>query len=151
MKLSTRSRYGLRFVVYLGCKYGKGAVRLNRIAGDEKISEKYLEQIVTHLKTAGLIESVRGNRGGYKLKRAPGEINLMEIITCLEGKIKLVDCGHKNRGGCEFEEMCPTKDIWNNLDLVISDYLSSITLSELVKTYNRKRQHPETSPLMYHI
>ena len=91
MKLSTRSRYGVRLMAALACAYGNKPVFLKNIASSEEISEKYLSLIVISLRTAGLVKSRRGARGGYSGKN-PEEISLRNIIEALEGEIVLVEC-----------------------------------------------------------
>ncbi len=149
MKMSTRSRYGLRLMVYLGAKYGSGPVHLNEIAEHEKISVKYLEQIVPYLKTAKLISSQRGSTGGYQLRSSPDKITLKEIIEPLEGSLILVDCTKKNEYGCSLQSTCATQDMWSELGDIISNFLHTTTLSDLVKTY--KNKCAKTDNDMYYI
>ncbi len=149
MKMSTRSRYGLRFMVYLGFKYGNGSIRLNEVAEHEKISEKYLEQIVPYLKSAKLVNSQRGNSGGYQLSVPPDEITLKEIIEPLEGSLILVDCTKKNEYGCSLQSTCATQGMWSELDGIISNFLHTTKLSDLVKTYSDKCAKTDND--MYYI
>ena len=76
MKLSSRSRYGLRAILDLALEFGKGPVQIKVIAAREDISNKYLEQLMTILKTSGLVRSLRGPKGGYLLSRPPNEVKL---------------------------------------------------------------------------
>ena len=92
MKLSTRSRYGVRLMTALACANGEKPILLKDIAASEEISEKYLSLIVIPLRAAGLIKSFRGARGGYNLAQDPSEISLRNIIAALEGEICLVHC-----------------------------------------------------------
>ena len=149
MKMSTRSRYGLRLMVYLGVKFGNGSIRLNEVAEHEKISEKYLEQIVPYLKTAKLITSQRGSTGGYQLSCPPDKITLKEIIEPLEGSLILVDCTKKNEYGCSLQGTCATSGMWSELGGIISNFLHTTKLSDLVKTFNNKRT--KTNNDMYYI
>jgi Rrf2 family protein len=140
MKLSTKSRYGVRFMTALACEYGEKSFFLKDIAASEEISEKYLSLIVIPLRTAGLIKSLRGAHGGYSLARAPGEITLCDIVEALEGETCLVHCV-KQPSACNRAAICPTRDIWSVLGDKIRESLKSITIAELAlhkKEINKK-------------
>src|SRR4030065_2738604 len=92
MKLSSKIRYGSRAMVELASHYGEGAIELKEIAKKENISPKYLEQVIIPLRTAGLVKSVRGSKGGYSLARSPSEICLFDVVEILEGPLYLGDC-----------------------------------------------------------
>ena len=92
MRLSTRSRYGVRMMLALGASEQKSPIFLKDIARSEEISEKYLSQIIIPLKAQGLVTPFRGAHGGYILSRPASQIKLREIIEPLEGDLCLVDC-----------------------------------------------------------
>ena len=140
MKLSTRSRYGVRMMANLASHYGKKPVFLKDIAKREDISEKYLSIIVIPLRSAGLIRSTRGAHGGYVLGRPPAEITVSDIFDALEGKVCLVDCVN-NPKNCPRVSTCPTRDIWSMLGERIGETLSSISLADLVQTSRKKAQN----------
>lgn len=137
MRLSTRSRYGVRMMVDLADNYGGKPVFLKDIARREDISEKYLSIIVIPLRSAGLILSTRGAYGGYVLARAPEKISVQEIVDALEGKTCLVDCV-KNSGECRRADACPTRDLWSELSDKINAVLNSVTLADLVRKKREK-------------
>ncbi len=137
MKLSTRSRYGVRMMADLAENFGKKPVFLKDIAKREEISEKYLSIIVIPLRGAGLIQSTRGAHGGYTLAKRPEEISVQDIFDALEGKICLVDCV-ENPKKCPRVGICPTRDIWSVLGEKIRETLNSVTLADLVKTRREK-------------
>lgn len=137
MKLSTRSRYGVRLMTVLACADGEKPVLLKDIATSEEISEKYLSLIVIPLRAAGLIKSRRGARGGYNLTKNPEAISLRSIVEALEGEIFLVDCV-KKPSACRRSSICSTRDIWSALGSKISDTLNSITLAQLAQTKMNK-------------
>ena len=85
LKLSTRGKYGFRAILELAINYGNGPIPLKNVSERLDISQKYLEQLVTSLKIAGLVKSVRGAHGGYVLAKHPSEIRLDEVIRILEG------------------------------------------------------------------
>lgn len=131
MKISTRVRYGARLMVELGLHYGQGPFYLKQIAKLEDISEKYLSQIIIPLKSAGLVNSFRGARGGYVLSRSPAKITMRQIVSVLEGDLNLVKC-IKNSSACSRVSGCVTRGLWNNMGNMISDMLDSVTLKSLV-------------------
>ena len=143
MKLSTRSRYGLRLMLALAKNYGKGNIFLKDIAHDEEISEKYLSLIIIPLKGVGLVNSVRGSSGGYTLAKEPAKITLKDIVDVLEGDC-LVDC-LKDPKSCSRVSTCATRDIWTLLGGKISETLSSITLEQLVMM-NKEKMEKAISP-----
>src|SRR4030065_2254437 len=92
MKISTKIRYGTRAMLELASRYGEGPIELREIAKRENISPKYLEQVIIPLRTAGLVKSVRGSKGGYSLAKPPSEILLKDVIEVLEGPLDLIEC-----------------------------------------------------------
>jgi len=148
MRLSTKGRYGTRLMLELALNYSNRPVLLSEVAKRQEISVKYLEQLVRPLKIAGLIQSVRGARGGYMLTRPPSKITLKEIITVLEGQLSLVECVFS--GNCSRWVWCVTKDIWKEISKKVIDFLSEITLQDMVHRY-RKKEHRNQKILMYNI
>lgn len=140
MKLSTRSRYGVRFMTALACEYGDNSLLLKDIAASEEISGKYLSLIVIPLRAAGLIKSLRGAHGGYSLARAPREITLCDIVEALEGETCLVRCV-KQPSACNRAATCPTRDIWSVLGDRIRETLKSVSIADLAlrKKKNNKK------------
>jgi Rrf2 family cysteine metabolism transcriptional repressor len=148
MKVSTRGRYGLRAMMDLEAHQKEGTpVFLSDIAKRQAISEKYLEQIFAALRTAGLVNSVRGRKGGFLLSTPPSETTASSIINVLEGPCTLVDCVSKPRT-CDKSEKCAARDVWSLLGEKIDEVLSSFTLEQLVAMQEAKSEK-ETS--MYYI
>ena len=143
MKLSTRSRYGLRLMLALARNYGKGNTFLKDIAHEEDISEKYLSLIIIPLKGVGLVSSVRGSSGGYALAKEPSQITLKDIVDVLEGDC-LVDC-LKDPKVCPRVSTCASHDIWALLGGKISETLNGITLAQLV-IMNKEKMERAISP-----
>lgn len=137
MKLSTRTRYGVRMMVALALNYGKDPVFLKDIAKAENISEKYLSLIIIPLRGGGLVNSIRGAHGGYNLAKEPSRITLKDIMDVLEGDCSLVDCV-KNPSSCSRVPICASHDIWEIIGNKISETLSSINLEMLVKMNQEK-------------
>jgi Rrf2 family protein len=132
MRLSTRSRYGVRMMLALAARGGSSPIFLKDIARGEDISEKYLSQIIIPLKAHGLVHTFRGAHGGYILGRPASDITLREIIEPLEGDLGFVDCV-TNSAVCGRSTECVTRGIWSEMSARMIDYLESVTLGELVK------------------
>jgi Rrf2 family protein len=132
MKISTRSRYGLRFLMELASRRSQGKpIYLSDIAKSQEISEKYLSKLVIPLRGAGILQSARGAHGGYILARDPSKVTLREIIEVLEGGMSLLDCTERV-GSCAREPLCVARDIWGGLEKAMRDYCESITLNDIV-------------------
>jgi Rrf2 family cysteine metabolism transcriptional repressor len=142
MKLSTRSRYGVRLMFELALNYGKEPVLLRNIAKNQEISEKYLSKLIIPLKAAGFVNSLRGAHGGYILAKEPVKISIKEIVEVLEGDISPVECV-KNPSLCKRVSICPTRDVWCKLNNEISETLKNISLEDIVK--NSKSKEDEHS------
>ena len=147
MRISTKIRYGTRAMLELACHYGEGPIELREIAKREDISLKYLEQVIVPLRTAGLVKSARGSRGGYFLGRHPSEIYLKDLVETLEGPLNLIEC-LKDPKVCQKVPYCITRDIWKEVSDAIDGIFHSVTLEEMV---HRKREKEVRSPSMYQI
>jgi Rrf2 family protein len=137
MRISTRTRYGMRLMVYLAANYSRGYTLLKDIARSERISEKYLSLIVIPLKTAGLLATARGVHGGYILSKHPSKISAREIVEILEGDLALVQCS-KDEEYCSRHENCSPHDVWAALSEKIADFLNSLNLQELAEIQSKK-------------
>src|SRR5690554_2480499 len=135
MKLSTKGRYGVRAMFDLAMHAGEGAIALKSVAQREQISEKYLEHLFASLKKAGLIHSVRGAQGGYRLARPAAEITLGDIIRVLEGPVAPTECVVKGSASetCDRSAECVMHQVWGRLSDEINAILDSITLEEIVE------------------
>ncbi len=131
MRISTKGRYGLRTLMDIAQHQSGGSVTLNDIANRQKISVKYLWQVIHPLKTAGLLNVTRGAKGGYKLARRPAEIDLFEIVTILEGEVSLVDCLNKDEF-CELKDVCAARSVWLEVNKVVEKSLKKIKLSDVL-------------------
>lgn len=131
MKLSTRTRYGIRAILELAEKDGNGPIRVKTIAQSQDISVKYLEQLMSILKSAGFVRSIRGSKGGYVLAKAPNQIKLSDVFDCLEGHITTVECV-EDKDFCERTADCVARQVWAQVQQAITNVLQSITLQDLV-------------------
>lgn len=138
MMVSTKGRYALTVMVDLAKNAVDGYVSLADIAERENLSMKYLESIISMLNKGGMLESLRGKNGGYKLARDPSEYTVNEILLLTEGTLAPVNCIMQESVECEKAATCSTLPLWAGLDGVIENYLSGITLED-VMSGNRKK------------
>ena len=96
---------------------------------------------MTMLVASGLVRSRRGQGGGFSLVKSPGEIRLSEVIQAVEGSLALVDCVDEV-SVCHRSKLCISRDIWNRLKEVMSDFLSSITLDDMIRMHRQKQKNP---------
>ncbi len=132
MKLSTKSRYGIRLMIDLAERYNEGPVQISHIAERQEISVKYLEQITVPLKKANLIKSMRGPKGGHALARSPLEISMGEVIYVLEKGLDISGCIN-NPDSCDRSSHCKSRDLWVIASKAIYDKLNTLKLSEMIK------------------
>jgi len=132
MKLSTRGRYGVRAMLELAMNAGKGPVPLRDLASRQEISAKYLEQLLIPLKSAGLVKSVRGARGGYLLAGSAENITLYDVVRSLEGPLAPVECV-EDPEYCDRVGGCTVHLVWGEMGKMLVDFLTSITLTDLVR------------------
>lgn len=125
MKISTKGRYGLTIMIELAKHHGEGPIPLRQIAAEKDLSEAYLEQLVSPLRNAGLVKSVRGAYGGYMLAHKPNEISAADVIRVLEGPIQPVE-------GIENEE-APQRELWMRIRDAVKNVLDTTTIEDLAK------------------
>lgn len=134
MKLSTKGRYGLRALIDLAAHGQEEAVSITSIAARQDISEAYLEQLMRSLRKAGLIESVRGAGGGYRLAKSAEQISVGDALRALEGDLKAVACpAFYGEEGCAGSDRCVTKYVWKKVNEAIEQTVDSIRISELAE------------------
>ena len=131
MKISSRGRYALRFMIDLAQHENGEAVRLKEVSQRQEISVKYLEQIVTLLNRGGLIRSVRGNQGGYLLTREAGNYTIGDILRVVEGDLFPVACMENEPNNCPRYPICKTIRFWDGLYKAVNDYVDSVTLADI--------------------
>lgn len=133
MRLSTKSRYGLRAMFDIAYNCGNKSTQIQDISRRQQISQRYLEQIFQSLKKAGILTSKRGPQGGYMLARKPEEINLAEIVKASEGDLKLVECLRRGtrKAKCELDGECVTQTVWQGAEELLTAYLAGMSLQTL--------------------
>ena len=137
MKISTKGRYALRLMLDLAENGRESYVALKDIAERQRISKKYLEQIVPMLNKSGLLRTNRGYQGGYMLAKSPDSLSVVEILRVTEGSLAPVSCLDDTVNMCERSPRCITLPLWEGLYKVVNDYLDNITLQELIDNYNQ--------------
>ena len=138
MKLSTKTRYGVRAIIELAASQSINPIRLKVIASRQNISIKYLEQLMAVLKSAGFIKSVRGAKGGYILAKPANQIKLSDIFKALEGPVTPVEC-LEDKNYCAKVADCVARQLWEEVQQAIMEVLESVSLQDLVdRTKNKK-------------
>ncbi len=132
MKISTKGRYALRVMIDIAINSNGNYITIKEIAKRQDITNKYLEQIVSLLNKAGFLDSARGNAGGYKLTKQPKEYVIGDILRATEGDLTPIYC-LTQEGRCSRKHDCKTYSFWNGLDNVITEYVNSKTLEDLIK------------------
>jgi Rrf2 family protein len=135
MQISTKGRYALRFLLDLCQHQEDGYVSLKSIAERQDISKKYLEHIVSMFNPTGLLNISRGYQGGYQLGKDPSEVTVADVLRITEGGLAPVSCLDGEVEGCERREDCLTLGVWKGLERVISEYLESISLQDILDEY----------------
>lgn len=133
MMISTRGRYALRVLADLAEHRSEGFVPMKDVAARQEISLKYMEKILPVLTKNRIVDGVQGKGGGYRLSREPEEYTLGEILRLTEGSLAPVACLECGAAACSRAPHCPTLPVWSELDRIVSGYLDSVTLADLVK------------------
>lgn len=133
MKLSTKGRYGLRAMIDIAVFAGEDPISIRDISAREGISERYLEQLMVLLKKSKLIVSQRGAKGGYRLARPASEISIGDILRALEGNLNPVDCKLFMDEGCEVENDCVMRFVWNRISEGINQAVDNLYLQDLAE------------------
>jgi Rrf2 family iron-sulfur cluster assembly transcriptional regulator len=130
MRLTTKGRYAVTAMLDLAIHFGEGPITLADISHRQGISLSYLEQLFSRLRKKGLVISARGPGGGYKLSRPSNEIAVAEIVTAIDEKVDATRCG--GLANCQDDQPCLTHELWTDLSQRIYEFLSGITLGDLV-------------------
>jgi Rrf2 family iron-sulfur cluster assembly transcriptional regulator len=131
MRLTTKGRFAVTAMLDLAMHSGRGPVALASISERQKISLSYLEQLFGKLRRGALVESVRGPGGGYNLARPTHLLSVADIIVAVEEPIDSRQC--EGRENCAGDRRCMTHDLWESLNDTVINYLSGVSLAELVE------------------
>ena len=130
MRLTTKGRFAVTAMLDLALHGGKRPVTLAGISQRQSISLSYLEQLFGKLRRHTLVESVRGPGGGYTLARELAKVSVADIITAVDEPLDATQCGGKEN--CKDEQRCMTHDLWATLNEKMNDYLSSVSLADVI-------------------
>lgn len=131
MRLTTKGRYAVTAMLDLAIHETGGPVCLADIARRQEISLSYLEQLFSRLRRRSLVKSMRGPGGGYRLNRARDQIAVAEIVEAVNESFEVTAC--QGRGDCHDGEICLTHHLWNDLSEQIFNFLSGISLEDLMR------------------
>lgn len=134
MRLTTKSRFAVTALLDLALHSVERPVALTVVSQRQHISLAYLEQLFARLRKQGLVESVRGPGGGYRLSKAPSEISVSRVIRAVDEEIDATQCGGQRN--CHGKQRCMTHDLWTALNQNIIDYLSGISLADVLSQQN---------------
>ncbi|MEZ4599361.1 MAG: Rrf2 family transcriptional regulator [Syntrophotaleaceae bacterium] len=155
MRLSTKSRYGLRALFDMAFNAGNLPIQVKEISNRQEISPRYLEQIFQSFKKAGILKSKKGPQGGYFLAKNPEDITVLEIIEAAEGDTLLVACTDppmEEGETCHFSGICVTQTVWAEAAQVLHNYFSGINLKDLCERGQKLGLKRESShKFMYYI
>ena len=133
MKISTKGDYGIRALIELTHHFGEARpMQSGEIAARQKIPESYLEQLLTTLRRAGFIRSVRGPQGGHALIREPRDLRVSEVIEALEGSIMPIDC-LDDTSLCSRSGGCAQREMWQAVREAILNVLDNTTIGDLAE------------------
>jgi len=141
VELNTRGRYAVMAMADLACQGADNAVPLSQISDRQHITVAYLEQIFQQLRRAGLVESVRGRAGGYRLARGPEAITVADVMTAVEEGVRMTRCLGISGEPCLAGERCLTHELWEALGREIGAFLTRVTLKDVVEGL------PATAPI----
>lgn len=148
MRLTTKGRYAVTAMLDLAFHHQADPVKLADIAQRQGISLSYLEQLFAQLRKRGLVESARGPGGGYRLSRAAREISVADVISAVDEKVDATRCGGKLN--CQGDERCLTHDLWSDLGDRIYQFLSGVSLGELVERHSVKEVAMRQESIRFH-
>lgn len=130
MKVSTKGDYGVRALIELALHYGEGPLQSAEIAGRQRIPEPYLDHLLTTLRRAGFIRSVRGPQGGHELVREPEDVRLDEVMEALEGSLSPIACLEQT-SKCSRSGGCAQRDVWEEVQSATREILHRTSIADL--------------------
>ncbi|WP_461204517.1 RrF2 family transcriptional regulator [Clostridium sp. DL1XJH146] len=133
MKLSTKTRYGVKAMLDLAYNSSNNPVSIRSIAERQQISESYLEQLFSLLRKSGLVKSIRGAQGGYVLAKEPKQITVASIMNVLEGPVEISNCLDKTE--CDNTEFCASRLLWRRIKESIDEVTEAISLQDMLDDF----------------
>jgi Rrf2 family transcriptional regulator, cysteine metabolism repressor len=148
MKLSAKSEYALRALIDMAGLEERKPVGVKEIAARQGIPERFLEQQITLLSRAGIVNSQRGAQGGVVLARSPEEITAFEIVEVLEGSLTTVSCKSDGVTECAKNAKCAVQDLWCQIGAAMESVLKGTTLKSMA---GRQKSYNQSTNLTYYI
>ena len=139
MKVSTKGDYGVRALVELAHRYGQGPTQSAEIASRQEIPEPYLDQLLTTLRRAGFIRSVRGPQGGHALIQEPADVRLSDVMVALEGSLAPIACVD-DPDACTRTGGCIQREVWERVRDATQEILESVSIGDLAQK-EREQEH----------
>ena len=133
MLISTRGRYATRMLLDIATHQGDGYVPMKDVSLRQQISKKYMETFTAHLSAAGILGIRRGKDGGYRLLPPPEQVTLLDVLRSVEDSLHAGACLECTPNRCARAPFCMSLPAWQGLDRVVQEYLSSVTLAQLIE------------------
>ena len=146
MRLTTKGRFAVTAMMDLALRGQDGPVALAGVSERQKISLSYLEQLFGKLRRDRLVDSVRGPGGGYCIARPLDRVTVADIIRAVDEPLDATQCG--GRENCLDDQRCMTHDLWSSLNARMYDYLTSVTLADLVVRQREKEAKSSTPAIL---
>lgn len=140
MKVSTKGDYGVRALIELAHHYGHGPLQSAEIAARQEVPEPYLDQLLTNLRRAGFIRSVRGPQGGHALIRDPREVRLSEVIVALEGSLAPTACVD-DPDACNRSGGCVQREVYERVRDATIEILDNVSIADLAEKETAKNRN----------
>lgn len=131
MNVGRRVDYALRALCYLAAQPSDRVVTRTEIQVQQAVPQHYLSKILRRLVAAGVLESVPGARGGFRLGRPAERISVREVYECIEGHLSLIDCVERRESFCCFAGVCTQREVWRGAQQVLTDYLDGISVRQI--------------------
>ncbi len=145
MKISTKTRYGTRFLLHLALHGGLAPVPLSEIAKEQEISWKYLWNIASVLKSVGIVKTTVGAGGGFILAVPPSRITLHDVFAAFDGKVNLVHCVH-NAAACKRSPGCAARDAWRAINAGMEKSMKAVTIADIMREHKLKTRKAKNTP-----